>query len=290
MRLLPQAFMASAPLLRAPRSRRLSRAPGWHTPHAAAAAPGARRRAAALVIGDEILNGTTLDTNTQTLARFLFGRGVALARAETVPDDAATITRAAARLAAQHDYVFTSGGIGPTRDDVTYAAVAAAFGVPLAPHAPTLARMRALSPAMDLNAARARMAALPAGCAVHWTPGLWVPTAVLGGGRVFVLPGVPRLYARMLAALPADAVAGGAPPRAVADLRTRLGEGRVAALMDDVAAAFPRVDLGSYPVDPEASPRVAHRTRLSVIGDDAAEVAAAEAALRAGVEAEEARG
>lgn len=81
------------------------------------ASPSLRRRAAGLVIGNEILNGSTLDTNTQVLGQFLFQRGVRLARVETVEDDKDVISEAAAKLAATHDYVFTSGGIGPTLDD-----------------------------------------------------------------------------------------------------------------------------------------------------------------------------
>jgi molybdenum cofactor synthesis domain-containing protein len=79
-----------------------------------------RKQAAGLVIGNEILNGKTLDTNTQVLAQFLFARGITLARCETIPDDVPTIRKAVSRLASGHDYVFTSGGIGPTLDDVTY--------------------------------------------------------------------------------------------------------------------------------------------------------------------------
>lgn len=292
MRLLSLAFAASTPHLRPSVSRRMSSGSSTRRSPWACAPPskGPRRRAAALVIGNEILNGSTLDTNTQTLAKFLFARGVTLARTETIPDDASTITKTTARLAAQHDYVFTSGGIGPTLDDITYASVAAAFGVPVAPHPPTLARMREISPDMELNAARRRMAALPAGCHVHWTAGLWVPTAVLGGGKVFVLPGVPRLFREMLHALPPAAVSSGAgvAPRATAEVRTTLSEGRVSALLDAVAAAHARVELGSYPVDPVATPGAAHRTRLALIGDDGGEVAAAEKELRGLVETEEA--
>jgi molybdenum cofactor synthesis domain-containing protein len=79
-----------------------------------------RKQAAGLIIGNEILNGKTLDTNTQVLAQFLYARGINLARCETIPDDVPTIRKAVSRLASAHDYVFTSGGIGPTLDDVTY--------------------------------------------------------------------------------------------------------------------------------------------------------------------------
>jgi Probable molybdopterin binding domain len=79
-----------------------------------------RKQAAGLIIGNEILNGKTLDTNTQVLAQFLYARGISLARCETLPDDIPTVRKAVSRLGATHDYVFTSGGIGPTLDDITY--------------------------------------------------------------------------------------------------------------------------------------------------------------------------
>jgi molybdenum cofactor synthesis domain-containing protein len=243
-------------------------------------APVSRPRAAALVIGNEILSGRTLDTNTQVLAQFLFARGVSLVRAETIGDEIPTIRKVASRLAATHDYVFTSGGIGPTLDDVTYAALGQAFGAPLAVHDETIARMRRVAPDMDLNEARRRMATLPAGAATLWTEGLWVPTVVLGG-KLFVLPGVPRLYRQMLHAIPGDLVGGGrAAPRATAAVRTALSEGSVAALLDDVAAQFPTVDIGSYPTDSVTHPDVAHRTTLTLTADSGPDVAAAEAALR----------
>jgi molybdopterin-biosynthesis enzyme MoeA-like protein len=134
-----------------------------------------RKTASALVIGNEILNGKTLDTNSQVLAQFLFGRGVVLKCIETIPDDVRTITRSVSRLASTHDYVFTSGGIGPTLDDVTYQSVGLAFGVQLVEDEDTVAKMK--QSRMELNDARLRMATLPSGCDKLWTEGLWASPA-----------------------------------------------------------------------------------------------------------------
>lgn len=208
---------------------------------------GKRRRptAAAIIIGDEVLTGKVLDTNSHHLARALFGAGVSLSHIEVIPDVPATITAAVARLSAAHTHVFTSGGIGPTHDDVTYAAVGAAFGLPTAPCAAVLQRMAALQPEVDWTLpARARMAELPDPCELRWTDGLWVPTAVVGG-NVYVLPGVPRLFRRMLDGLLPSLGGVGALDRRV--IYTRRGEGTIAAPLAAVAADYPDVAIGSYP-------------------------------------------
>lgn len=204
-----------------------------------------RPTAAAIIIGDEVLTGKVLDTNSHHLARALFEAGVSLSHIEVIPDVPATITAAVARLSAAHTHVFTSGGIGPTHDDVTYAAVGAAFGLPTAPCDAVLDRMAALQPEVDWSLpARRRMAELPDPCELRWTDGLWVPTAVVGG-NVYVLPGVPRLFRRMLDGLLPALGGVGALDRRV--IYTRRGEGSIAAGLAAVAAAYPHVAIGSYP-------------------------------------------
>lgn len=178
--------------------------------HASTAAAAANaKHAAFLVIGSEILNGSIQDTNTPFLAKLLQGRGIALMRVEFVPDDETDISTSIQALkhrVGPDGYVFTSGGIGPTHDDVTYQAVAHTFGthlvfvcdicdhkftgVSLQLHEPTVAKMRAhyASSGQELNAARLRMATLPQGAEVLDTPGLWVPLVNLH--NVLVLPGM----------------------------------------------------------------------------------------------------
>lgn len=259
-----------------------SRSQSSVTVHACASA-AARRTAAGLVIGNEILTGKTLDTNTQTLATFLFQRGVQLRKCEIVLDDVPTISKAVARLAATHDYVFTSGGIGPTLDDMTYESVADAFGLELKEHPETIKRMHAISPNMDLNEARLRMATLPTGdgVSVFWTDKLWVPTVCVGDGKVFVLPGVPRLYRAMLEALPEAAVSAGDGfvRRASSRIDTMLPEGDIAALLNDIATRFPSVALGSYPNDRVQNPDQKYNTKLTLEADTEGDVRAASAAL-----------
>lgn len=240
-----------------------------------------RVTAGAVVIGDEILTGKTLDTNTNTLAKYLFERGVVLRKTETILDDVDTIAETVRRLSNSHDIVFTSGGIGPTLDDVTYEGVAKAFDLPLARHEETLAKMRAVSPNMELNEARLRMAALPRDCETFFTPGLWVPLCCISR-KVYVFPGIPRLFQRMLPLVPAARL-GGITARARRIVYTEWSEGDLAACMAAVATACPELALGSYPATTEES-RALYRTKLTLEGDDAGAVHAVAETLAAGVE------
>lgn len=208
---------------------------------ARAAAPSA----ACLVIGDEILSGKVHDRNSHLLAQVLFERGVRLLRVETVPDALDDIAEGVRRLSARHTYVFTSGGIGPTHDDMTYEGVARAFGVGLAYHEATLRRFEAHRQRAGrgpLNEARKRMALLPVGCEVWEDADLWVPWVVMG--NVHVLPGVPELFERMLLAQSHRFV--GAPLYRI-ELFTDAHEGDIAEGLSACQAAHPEVAIGSYP-------------------------------------------
>lgn len=235
-----------------------------------------RKSAAALIIGDEILSGKTLDRNTQELAKFLYAQGVTLSRTETIPDDVPTISSCVRSLSASHDLVFTSGGIGPTPDDMTYEAVAHAFSVPLELHEPTIKKMREIRPEMEINEARKRMALLPQGCSAYWTDGLWVPLACMH--NVFVLPGIPKLFTRMLKSVPTESL-GDAPPRARVDVLCDWAEGDLAAVLEDTGRAFSDVVIGSYP----ASRGKGYRTMVTVVGDDGASVEKAAEVVRLAV-------
>ncbi|PCH37481.1 Molybdopterin binding protein [Wolfiporia cocos MD-104 SS10] len=164
------------------------------------------KEAAALIIGDEILNGKTLDRNSNYFARFCFENGIDLKRIEVVPDEEGDIIEASRRLVDKYDFVITSGGIGPTHDDITYASLAKAFGQPLAHHAETLARMTAMSrhradimnQTAEQREARERMALFPVDAeALYIAPDIWVPVVRLAG-KLCVFPGIPRLFQRML--------------------------------------------------------------------------------------------
>jgi molybdenum cofactor synthesis domain-containing protein len=151
--------------------------------------------AAVLIIGDEILSGRTQDTNLRDIARYLGVHGVDLCEARTVPDVLDEIVDALNALRARYDYVITTGGIGPTHDDITADAVAAAFGVELEEHPDILAMMQSRW-GDQMNAARRRMARVPVGGSLVNNPVQGPPGFTIG--NVFVLAGVPQIMRGML--------------------------------------------------------------------------------------------
>lgn len=220
-----------------------------------------------MVIGNEILSGKTVDKNLGTLARHVEQHGAVLHQAVTIRDDVSEIARHVREMSDTHDLVFTSGGIGPTLDDVTYAGVAEAFGLQLARHDATVARMTATD--MELNDARLRMAMLPHPCDVLWTDdSLWVPLVV--ARNVYVLPGIPSLFARMLTAVPPQRF-GAASRRVKRVVLCDVKEGDLAQCLLDVAASFDALDLGSYPATTDAA-RQRYTSMITLEGDDAEDV------------------
>ncbi|HZK99832.1 MAG TPA: competence/damage-inducible protein A [Caulobacteraceae bacterium] len=225
-----------------------------------------RVTAAALIIGDEILSGRTQDTNLGDIARYLGFLGVDLAEARVVPDSKPEIIAALDALRARYDYVITTGGIGPTHDDITADCVAEAFGVPLREHPDILAMMTARWGA-ELNAARRRMARIPDGGSLVKNPVQGPPGFQIG--NVFVLAGVPQIMRGML-----EDVGPRLRTGAVVISRTvrveGAGEGALAAPLETLARAHPDLSLGSYPFfGPEG-----YGSNLVIRGRDADEVAA----------------
>jgi molybdenum cofactor synthesis domain-containing protein len=198
--------------------------------------------AAVLIIGDEILSGRTADTNLNAIARFLVPLGVDLKEARVVADVTEEIVAAVNALRTRYDYVFTTGGIGPTHDDITADAVAEAFGVSLYEH-PEIIALLSSRPGLELNAARRRMARAPEGASLIRNPG-GPPGFQIG--NVFVMAGVPGIMRGMLEDVPHRLRTS-----AVVLSRTiRIdgsGEGVVAAPLETVAKAHPSLSLGSYP-------------------------------------------
>ncbi|KAL6757541.1 MoaB/Mog domain-containing protein [Haematococcus lacustris] len=242
---------AQMSLARLPRAACLLR--GSHFRHgsalySSAAVPAPVAPAAALlVVGDEILAGSITDVNTPWLAKLLHSRGVDLVRVEFVPDQADDIAATALRLRQRvgpSGFVFSSGGIGPTHDDVTYPALATAFGVQLALHQPTVELMKTSygKRGMELNEARLRMATLPSPAEVLHTPGTWVPLVNLQG--VYILPGIPSLFRQLITANQ-DRFSG--PAIMEAALYSVPGESFIADQLSAVAVAHPKVSIGSYP-------------------------------------------
>jgi molybdenum cofactor synthesis domain-containing protein len=227
----------------------------------------ARVTAAVLIIGDEILSGRTQDTNLRDIARYLGTFGVDVAEARVVPDLQAEIVTALNGLRERYDYVITTGGIGPTHDDITADAVAAAFDTELYEHPDILAMMLARWGA-ELNPARRRMARVPVGGELIKNPVQGPPGFTIG--NVFVLAGVPQIMRGML-----EDVGPRLRTGAVTISRTvrveGTGEGAIAAPLEAVAKAHPAMSLGSYPFfGPEG-----YGSNLVLRGRDPAEVEAA---------------
>lgn len=202
-----------------------------------------------LVIGNEVLSGRTQDANIKFLAERLGAIGIPLREVRIIPDVRDTIVATVNDVRGKFDQVFTTGGIGPTHDDITSECVAAAFGVPWEPHPEAWARLSAHYIARDgntdaFNPARQRMATMPRGAllidnAVSIAPGFTI-------GNVHVMAGVPKIMQAMFETL-ATTLKGGDPVLSRTLTGLGLMEGAIAAGLADVQAEFPDLDLGSYP-------------------------------------------
>jgi len=225
--------------------------------------------AAMLVIGDEILSGRTRDSNMHFLAGELTKHGISLSEVRVVSDERAAIMAAVTALDAAYDHVFTSGGIGPTHDDITAEAIAAAFGVPISQRADAMALLAAHyeRSGMPFNEARQRMARIPDGAALIDNPISTAPGFSLGS--VHVMAGVPNIFQAMVASV-LPTLTGGAPLLSQS-LRVDRGEGEVAGPFGALAAAFPDLSMGSYPFTQNG----AYGTNLVIRGTDAAQIDAA---------------
>jgi molybdenum cofactor synthesis domain-containing protein len=234
--------------------------------------------AAILVIGDEILSGRTKDKNIGYIAEYLTNIGVELREVRVVPDVSDEIVAALNALRGRYTYVFTTGGIGPTHDDITADAVAAAFGVTI-DHDPRAVAMLSerFSPG-ELNEARMRMARIPAGAdlianAISKAPGFHI-------GNVYVMAGVPSIMQAMLDVV-APTLQTGA--KVLSDtVQTGLREGDIGGPLAEIAKAHPGVSIGSYPFWSETGPD----TNIVVRSRDAEKLLAAMAAVKAMVASE----
>ena len=228
--------------------------------------------AALLVIGDEILSGRTKDRNIGFTADFLTERGIDLREVRVVPDVLDEIVAALNALRHRYTYVFTTGGIGPTHDDITADAVGAAFGVPVVEDPRVIELLLQRIKAADLNEARRRMARIPQGAdlvenSISKAPGFKI-------GNVIVMAGVPAIMQAMLAAV-APSLEAGPPTLAKSIAIGDIPEGAYAVDLGHVAAQNPDLSIGSYPsiVDGRFSNEVVVR------GKDPAQIAAAVAAI-----------
>jgi molybdenum cofactor synthesis domain-containing protein len=200
--------------------------------------------AAVLVIGDEILSGRTKDRNVGYIAEYLFKAGVELREARVVPDVEAEIVAAVNALRARYDYVFTTGGIGPTHDDITADSIAKAFGVEIGEDPRALAIMGERYKPDEFTPARRRMARIPAGASLVDNPVSKAPGFRIG--NVIVMAGVPSVMQAMLD----DAILSvktGTPMLSVAVEADNLPEGIYGEALRAIAEARPQVSIGSYP-------------------------------------------
>ena len=226
--------------------------------------------AAVLVIGNEILSGRTNDANLHYLARRLTEIGVRLAEARVVEDDVAAIGKALNALRRAYTYVFTTGGIGPTHDDITAESVAKALKLPLITDRHALARLKAHYQARGttLNAARKRMARMPKGSTLVDNPVSSAPGFRIK--NVFVMAGVPLIMQAMF-----ESIAGtlqGGPPLISRTVRVSLPEGEFAAALGKLQNKFADVSIGSYPMFLRRDPGVRIVLRSQAAGRLAAAV------------------
>ena len=229
--------------------------------------------AAILVIGDEILSGRTRDANMHHLAKVLSEIGIDLKEARFVSDVETAILNAVRSLSTSYDHVFTSGGIGPTHDDITADAIAAAFHTHIDVRADALniLRMHYERQGIELNEARLRMARIPDGAELIDNPVSAAPGFRLG--NVYVMAGVPSIFQAMMhSVLPY--LTGGLPILSETVRITR-GEGDIAADLSALAQTYADVTLGSYPFQKDGI----HGTNLVLRSSDKDRLASAKAEL-----------
>lgn len=202
--------------------------------------------AAICLIGDELLSGRTRDINTQTIAKFLALYGIPVREVRIVPDEQDRIVEAVNTLRAAYTYVFTTGGIGPTHDDITADAIAAAFGVSIGEHpeAAALLEERYALMKTEFTAARRRMARVPDGASLIANPVSGAPG--FQTGNVFTLAGVPQIVEGMLGDI-GHRLQTGEIVRSVTVRGADLREGDLAEALSALTAQFEGVSIGSYP-------------------------------------------
>ena len=229
-----------------------------------------------LIIGDEILNGETREKNLGFLAGRLRELGIRLREARVVADVEEEIVGALRELAGRYDYVFTSGGIGPTHDDITCASVARAFGRPIVRHDEAHRRLAAFCAerGLPLTPEREKMARVPEGAelivnAISVAPGFSLE-------NVYVMAGIPRILESMFEALAPTLRRG--TPLATRRIDCRVPEGTVAAEITALQDAHPDLRIGSYPYHRDG----VYGTTVVIRGEDAERVEAAEASFLAG--------
>lgn len=200
------------------------------------------KTAGIVIIGNEVLSGKTQDINSHFFCGELRQLGVDVQKISTIPDEIEWIGREVAAFSKRFDWVFTSGGVGPTHDDVTIDGIAHGFGLRVVRHPDIEQRMRQRLGA-EVNEARLRMANVPEGAELLATEALFAPVVKIH--NVFIFPGIPKILQERFIAIRErfrDA------PYFLKVVYVRQGEGVIASLMNDLLLKYPRLLLGSYPV------------------------------------------
>ena len=231
--------------------------------------------AAMIIIGNEVLSGRTQDKNLAFVAKMLGEIGVDMQEARVIPDELDIVVAAVNDMRARYDYIFTSGGIGPTHDDITADCIAAAFGVKLEKHPLAMQALQAHYDAQEaeFNEARQRMARIPEGASLIENPVSTAPGFKIG--NVHVMAGVPKIMQAMMENI-LPTLKGGEKLSSVT-ITSNIPEGSIAAEMGGLQERFPEVNIGLYPFySPEGA-------GVSVVarGRDTAQLAEVEAAVKA---------
>lgn len=197
-----------------------------------------------LLIGDELLSGRTKDTNLSTIAKWLAPLGVQVGEARIIADNADIISQAVREFSDRFDYVFTTGGIGPTHDDITADCIAAAFDLSISERADAMEVLRTRYKEEELNAARRRMARIPDGASLIKNPVSQAPG--FQTKNVFTMAGVPAIMKGMLADIE-HRIKGGAKVYSRTVEAPGIGEGDAAQPLAEIEKKFDGVNIGSYP-------------------------------------------
>jgi FAD synthetase len=200
------------------------------------------KTAGIIIIGNEVLSGKTQDTNSHFLCVELRRLGVEVQKISTIQDEIELIGQEVAYFSKRYDFVFTTGGVGPTHDDVTIEGIARGFSVPVVRHPEIEKRMRQRLGG-DVNEARLRMANVPEGAVLLATEALFAP--VVNIANVYIFPGIPRILQERFHAIQ-ERFRG--EPYFLKNVFVRYGEGVIAAALNDLLSKFPHLLLGSYPV------------------------------------------
>lgn len=202
-----------------------------------------RITACLIIIGNEILSGRTQDKNIQFLATRLNESGIVLKEVRVIPDDEPTIIDTVNSMRALHDYAFTTGGIGPTHDDITSEAIAKAFNTKLTLHPEALKRLLKHYAEGDLNEARKKMAYVPEGATLIDNPVSSAPGFQMD--NVYVMAGVPRIMQAMFDGIKHQLKGGDIIESR--QLSVYLPEGKIAQGFSDLQNNYPEIEMGSYP-------------------------------------------